>query len=180
MTQVAISESFIDALTRMDSGEARKVAGYLERLVQNPDAGATQAKIVHDARDRSVRSLRASKDLRVITHLDGDRLLLLYVDQHARAYKWARDACIECHPVTGELRIVTESERETLGVSPDKGPGKGRKRTAGKQGAGGGGHTGPGSGEDGLVPVYLCATTGDLCRLLGERGIDHGLQTGTS
>lgn len=177
MPQVVISESFIDSLTRMDSGEAKRVASFLEKLIRDPDVAASRAKIVHDARDRSVRSLRASKDLRVITRLEGDRLLLLYVDQHARAYKWARDACIECHPVTGELRIVTESEREELGVPPQKvsgtaRSGKAREGTADSQAR---------EATNGkLVPVYLCATTGDLCRLLGERGIDHGLEAETS
>jgi hypothetical protein len=70
-------------------------------------------ELVHDASDRSIRSLRVTNDLRAIAHVETGQLLLLYVDQHDKAYRWARDHCVECHPVTGELQVVATTAEAT-------------------------------------------------------------------
>lgn len=108
MPQIALANSFIAALAGLDASGTKRTASFLDKLVREPDAPSMRSEIVHDAHDRSIRSLRVTNDLRAIVHVGGDRLLLLYVDEHDNAYRWARDRCMDCHPVTGELRVVAE------------------------------------------------------------------------
>lgn len=112
---VALSETFVTALARLDAGDAKRTAAFLDKLLHHPEASGLQPEIVHDARSRAIRSLRVSADIRAIVHVDGDAWTLLYVARHDEAYAWVRDRCIECHPVTGELQIYlepTDAERE--------------------------------------------------------------------
>ncbi len=101
-----MTDSFIEALTELSPGDGKRVAAFLDKLLHAPDAAGLRPEIVHDAGDRTIRSLKVTHDLRAIGHIDGDEIVLLYVDRHDSAYEWARNRCIECHPVTGELQIV--------------------------------------------------------------------------
>ena len=105
-TQVALADSFIDALAHLDAGDTKRAAAFVAKLVEDPARASFNFEIVHDAADRAVRSARVTRDLRAIAHLDNERVLLLFVGRHDIAYAWARTRCIECHPVTGELQIV--------------------------------------------------------------------------
>jgi len=98
MPTISLSDNFLDALADLDGADARRVARFLAKLVRAPVTGALHPEIVHDAADRTVRSLRVTHDMRAIVHVNGDAWLLLFVARHDRAYAWARDHCIECGP----------------------------------------------------------------------------------
>ena len=106
MAHIEIADSFIEAAASLDAGDTKRAAAFIDKLIHEPDALGIHAEIVRDARDRSIRSMRITKDIRAIAHINGDRILLLYVAQHDTAYRWARNHCVECHPVTGELTVV--------------------------------------------------------------------------
>ncbi len=103
-----MTDSFIEALTDLSPGDGKRVAAFLDKLVHAPDAAGLRPEIVHDAGDRTIRSLKVTHDLRAIGHIDSDEIVLLYVGQHDEAYAWASKRCIECHPVTGEMQIVED------------------------------------------------------------------------
>ena len=103
-----MTDSFIEALTELAPGDGKRVAAFLDKLVHAPDAAGLRPEIVHEAGDRTIRSLKVTHDLRAIGHIDGDEIVLLYVGQHDDAYAWASKRCIECHPVTGEMQIVED------------------------------------------------------------------------
>ena len=68
-----------------------------------------------------------NQDLRVILHKDGDTWVLLHVDHHDPAYRWAERRDVGRHPVTGALQIVesVETIREierVVHVEPAKPP----------------------------------------------------------
>ncbi|MBI5231625.1 MAG: hypothetical protein HY876_05625 [Coriobacteriales bacterium] len=111
MARVAMSESFIDALAALDSGDAKRTASFLEKMTHAENVSAFRPEKVHSSPDRTIRSLRVTKDLRAIAHVSGDEWLLLYVARHDVAYAWARDKCVMCHPVTGELQVVADPHR---------------------------------------------------------------------
>jgi mRNA-degrading endonuclease RelE of RelBE toxin-antitoxin system len=129
MLQVALADSFIDALAHLDAGDTKRAAAFVSKLVEEPARASFNFEIVHDAHDRSIRSTRVTRDLRAIAHLDDERVLLLFVGRHDVAYDWARTRCLECHPVTGELQIVetpdaalaTLAERHGTNVSSSAG-----------------------------------------------------------
>ena len=147
MPSLAIAETFLDALGELDRADAKRAAAFVDKLLRAPATASLRPEIIHDAADRSVRSFKVTHDLRAIAHLEGDRVLLLFVARHDRAYAWARDRCIECHPVTGELYLVSTAA--------------GNRATD----------------ADGVpLTVHTCATIEELCRLLSAAGIEHGIE----
>ncbi len=108
MVTLTITDSFVSALTELDASDAKRVIAFLDKLVREPSARGLRPEIVHDAADRTIRSYKVTHDLRAIAHIEGDTVLLLFVARHDKAYAWARDRCIECHPVTGEIQVVAD------------------------------------------------------------------------
>lgn len=109
--RISITDTFISALTKLSPADLKRATLFLDRLVSEPDSGRFRPEIVHDAADRAIRSLRVTEDLRAIAHLESDEVALLFVARHDQAYGWARNRCIECHPVTGEIQIVADPSR---------------------------------------------------------------------
>lgn len=108
MQQIALANSFVDALAHLDSGDIKRAATFVDKLIADPTRAGFNFETVHDAHDRAIRSARVSQDLRTIAYVDDKLLLLLFVGHHDLAYEWARTRCIECHPVTGELQLVRD------------------------------------------------------------------------
>jgi hypothetical protein len=105
MPRITISDSFLASLADLDPADAKRVALFLDKLVRAPEASSLRPEIVHDAADRAVRSLKVTHDLRAISHVEGERVLLLFVARHDRAYAWARDKCVACIAATGEFEL---------------------------------------------------------------------------
>jgi hypothetical protein len=103
--KISISDSFLDAMRALDPADTRRASAFAEKLVVTPEASSLHPEIVHDAHNRTVRSFRVTQDMRAIAHLEGERLLLLYVSRHDAAYAWARGHCIECVMAGAEVRV---------------------------------------------------------------------------
>lgn len=101
-----MTDSFIEAVGALAPSEGKRVTLFVDKMIHAPDAASLHPEIVHEAQDRAIRSFKVTHDLRAIAHVDGASVTLLYVDQHEKAYRWAQNRCIECHPLTGELQIV--------------------------------------------------------------------------
>lgn len=63
------------------------------------------------AKDSSFWSVRVNADIRLIVHRTTSSILLVYVDRHDDAYKWAERRKIERHPTTGAMQLVEVRER---------------------------------------------------------------------
>jgi mRNA-degrading endonuclease RelE of RelBE toxin-antitoxin system len=85
-----ISDTFLESFDRLDSKSRKAVRQSLRQLSSGLKGNGLQ---VHDLDrtncDRSFKSARINRDLRVIFSQQGDKLLLLYVDHHDKAYQWA-------------------------------------------------------------------------------------------
>jgi len=103
-----MTDSFVEALAALSPSDGKRAASFLDKLLHSPDASGMRPEIVHDAGDRAIRSLKVSHDLRAIAHIEDGNVVLIYVSRHDQAYEWAKNRCIECHPVTGELQIVAD------------------------------------------------------------------------
>jgi len=157
MPQIAIADSFLDAMKSLDPVDTRRAAAFLDKLVRAPAASSLRPEIVHDAADRAVRSFKVTRDMRAIARIDGGQVLLLFVARHDRAYAWARGHCVNCHPVTGELLVVRASDAEERELCDED-----RAVDAAVAGR--------------PLAFQLCSNGGGLCRILTAEGIEHGLQ----
>ena len=68
--------------------------------------------LVDRAKDKDFRSVRVSRDIRLIVHRTASSFLLCYVDHHDAAYQWAERRRLERHPRTGAAQLV--EIRETV------------------------------------------------------------------
>jgi superfamily I DNA/RNA helicase len=116
-----IAHTFQSALARLDneSQKAAKMAAF--ELQMDPAGNSKQFHRIDKSRDNNFWSVRASRDIRLIVHKTGERLVLCYVDHHDAAYAWAERRVFEVHPRTQALQIVEIEEivrREQITASP--------------------------------------------------------------
>lgn len=108
--QFLIADTFQSALARLDneSQKAAKTAAF--ELQMDPAGNSKQFHRIDKSRDRNFWSVRASRDIRLIVHKTGERVVLCYVDHHDSAYAWAERRVFEIHPRTQALQIVEVEE----------------------------------------------------------------------
>ena len=106
-----IADTFTASLTRL-SGEEQKAAKITAfELQMNPAQPGMRFHRIDGAKDGNFWSVRVSRDLRLIVHKTGARLLLCYVDHHDAAYRWAERRRIGRHPRTGAAQMVEIREK---------------------------------------------------------------------
>ena len=108
--QFVIASTFQRALARLDNQSARAVKTTAFDLQNDPAGRGKRFHRIDRCRDPNFWSLRASRDLRLIVHKTGDRMVLAYVDHHDDAYDWAIRREMKEHPRTGALQIVEVEE----------------------------------------------------------------------
>jgi len=107
-----IADTFIDSLARLPDQEQKAVKTTAFDLQMDPTHPGMQMHELERARDPSFRSVRVSRDLRLIVHHTKASLLLCYVGHHDDAYRWAERRRLEAHPATGAAQLV--EIRETI------------------------------------------------------------------
>ena len=110
--QFRIADTFTASLARLTGDEQKAVKTTAFDLQLDPFRPGLQLHKVERARDPNFRSIRVSRDIRIIAHLAQDSFMLCYVDHHDDAYKWAERRKLETHPRTGAAQLV--EVRETV------------------------------------------------------------------
>lgn len=123
--QFLIADTFQSALARLDneSQKAAKMAAFelqMDASTGDIGGGGKQVHRIDKSRDKNFWSVRASRDIRLVIHKTGERIVLCYVDHHDPAYAWAERRVFEVHPRTQALQIVEIEEivrREQTGLT---------------------------------------------------------------
>jgi hypothetical protein len=73
-----------------------------------PDQPGINYENINAARDSNLKSVRLDRDWRgiVFKPSSGDVYVLLYVDHHDEAYRWAENRKLAINPVTGAMQMV--------------------------------------------------------------------------
>ncbi len=79
-------------------------------LQMDPTGKGKSFHRIDGAKDKNFWSVRANRDIRLIVHKTGERVVLCYVDHHDDAYAWATRRIFEVHPHTQALQIVEIEE----------------------------------------------------------------------
>ena len=106
-----IADTFADSLSRLTAQEQKAVKTSAFDLQLNPAAPGMKFHKIDRAKDPNFWSVRVNADIRLIVHKSAASLLLVYVDHHDDAYKWAERRKIERHPTTGAMQLVEIRER---------------------------------------------------------------------
>ena len=106
-----IADTFTDSLSRLTAQEQKAVKTTAFDLQLNPASPGMKFHKIDRAKDPNFWSLRVNADIRLVVHKSAASLLLVYVDHHDDAYKWAERRKIERHPSTGAMQLVEIRER---------------------------------------------------------------------
>lgn len=105
--RVAISADFLLAFARIPRNQQAKVMGFVAKFRNNPAASGINYEKINAAQDKNLRSVRIDDAYRgIILKPDkGNVYVLLWVDHHDEAYRWAEKKQCLIHPETGSIQI---------------------------------------------------------------------------
>jgi mRNA-degrading endonuclease RelE of RelBE toxin-antitoxin system len=106
-----IADTFTDSLGRLTAQEQKVAKTTAFDLQLDPSSNGLSFHKLDRAKDTNFWSVRANADIRIIVHRTAASILLVYVDHHDDAYKWAERRKIERHPTTGAMQLVEVRER---------------------------------------------------------------------
>ena len=107
MTEIGVSADFFPAYAALPRKAQRKVETFLQKFRQDPKQASIHYEPLASTEDPRLRSVRIGDDYRAIVRApeDGELFLLLWVDHHDEAYRWAKSKQVGVHPVTGSMQI---------------------------------------------------------------------------
>lgn len=110
--KVALSQDFLLQLSKLPSSVHTKVLKWAVLFQSDPKSSGINYEKIHAARDPNLKSVRIDKDWRGIVFKpeSGDVYVLLYVDHHDEAYRWAERRKLAINPVTGAMQVVFVQE----------------------------------------------------------------------
>ena len=105
--QVAIAREYFPAYARLPRKAQKKADELLRKFTLDPRQASLHYEPIHGAHDRQLRSLRVGDDYRAIVRAPetGEVFVLLWIDHHDEAYRWAESKRVEVHPATGTLQL---------------------------------------------------------------------------
>jgi hypothetical protein len=110
--KVALSQDFLLNLARLPAAVQGKVLKWAIRFQTDPTASGFNYETIRAARDAHLKSVRIDGDWRGIIFVPprSDLYILLYVDHHDEAYRWAAHRKLTINPVTGAMQVVLLEE----------------------------------------------------------------------
>jgi hypothetical protein len=107
--RVALSQDFLLRLGKLPSAVHVLIVKWALKFQQDPMSSGINYETIKAARDPNLRSVRIDQDWRGIVFKPekGDLYILLHVDHHDDAYRWAERRKIAVNPVTGALQVVS-------------------------------------------------------------------------
>jgi hypothetical protein len=112
MPTIAIADEFFDAFAGLPRAQQRKVREFTAKFKADPKSAAINYEKIHRVKDDRVRTVRIDQQYRaVVLHPEqGDVYILLWVDNHDEAMKWAAKRTFEINPRTGALQVISVEE----------------------------------------------------------------------
>lgn len=106
--KVALSQDFLFQLAKLPVNVHTKVMKWAILFQTDPKSPSINYENINGARDANLKSVRLDKDWRGIVFKPntGDVYVLLYVDHHDDAYRWAENRKLTINPVTGAMQMV--------------------------------------------------------------------------
>ena len=110
--KVALSQDFLLQLSKLPVSVQSKVMKWAMVFQNNPTSSAINYENIHSSSESNLKSVRIDQDWRgVVFKPDvGDIYVLLHVDRHDQAYRWAERRKLAINPVTGAMQMVVIEE----------------------------------------------------------------------
>lgn len=106
--KVALAQDFLLQLAKLPASVHSKVMKWAIQFQTDPRSPGINYESINGARDSNLKSVRLDRDWRGIVFKpdSGDVYVLLYVDHHDDAYRWAENRKLAINPVTGAMQMV--------------------------------------------------------------------------
>lgn len=106
--KLSLSIEFLKAFSRIPPAQQNGVQNFVRLFQADPTSSGINYEKIHAASDKSLRSVRINDKYRaILSHPDNsDVYVLLWVDKHDEAYKWAERRQLSINPRNGALQIV--------------------------------------------------------------------------
>ena len=120
--KVALSQDFLLQLPKLPSNVQAKIMKWAFLFQTDPKSPSINYEKIHAAAESNLKSVRIDQDWRGIVFKPdvGDVYVLLHVDRHDPAYRWAERRKLTINPVTGAMQMVVIEEvaAEPVAASP--------------------------------------------------------------
>ncbi|MGU3476565.1 UvrD-helicase domain-containing protein [Methylobacterium sp. D48H] len=111
----------IDALlsqNRLPRDAQDRAAKLILQLKNDASANGINFESIEGARDRHMKSARIDKGHRAIVYDRGGALIVLWMDKHDDAYRWARNRGLDVNPATSAVQVTDLSLTEYRDAAP--------------------------------------------------------------
>jgi len=106
--RVAIFDEFLDAFASIPKAQQKKVGRFLRKFREDPTSASINYESIGSFADPNLRTVRIDQAYRaiVLRPENGNVYILLWVDHHDKAMRWAENKTISIHPATGAIQVV--------------------------------------------------------------------------
>ena len=121
--RVAIFDEFLDAFARIPREQQKKVSKFMRKFRADPTQPSINYESISTFADPNLRTVRIDQAYRavVLKPEKGNVFVLLWVDHHDKAMRWASNKQVVIHPDTGSLQVLSATA-PSAGAAPDAGP----------------------------------------------------------
>lgn len=106
---VALSKDFLLAFSNVQKSHQKKVREFFEKFQAHPEAPGLNYEPVQSAKDKKFYSVRIDQAYRaIVAKPDPELYVLMWVDNHDEAYRWAERTQLKVHPATGALQVLED------------------------------------------------------------------------
>lgn len=118
--KVALSQDFLLQLSKLPLNIHSKVMKWAIQFQSDPTSPGINYENINGARDSNLKSVRLDRDWRgiVFKPSSGDVYVLLYVDHHDGAYRWAENRKLAINSVTGAMQMIVLESVAQVEVAP--------------------------------------------------------------
>jgi len=113
-----LARDWFHSASKLDAADARHVLIFQKKLYDDPDCTSRglNFEALRGVRDRRVKSLRVDGGIRAIVWHDGPLGVLLYVDQHVPAYRWAESAKVNVTTLAHCVAVAVAMDADVDGA----------------------------------------------------------------
>lgn len=117
--RVAIFDEFLDAFARIPRAQQKKVNKFVRKFREDPTQASINFESIKSFVDPNLRTVRIDEAYRAIVLKPdtGNVYVLLWVDHHDDAMRWAEKKRVLIHPETGSLQVLAAEPPAAI-VSP--------------------------------------------------------------
>ena len=109
--QVSYDTACYKSVRKLPDNVSSKFLDLMYRYGDNPAANGLNLETVEGSKGKSLKSLRLDQSYRAIAFETPTEIVFVYVNNHDKAYHWAKGRYLKLDKLTNRIRIVKEIEQ---------------------------------------------------------------------